>query len=71
MRTPNSLRKRLQIAAGGDARGRLARRRALEDVARVVAIVLEDAGEVGVTGTHARDGALARRRDRPRAARDP
>ena len=60
MRTPNSARKRLQIGAGGDARRGLARRRALEDVARVVAVVLEDAGEVGVAGTHARDGALAR-----------
>ena len=64
MRTPNSLRKRLQIAAGGDARRRLARRRALENVARVVAIVLEHAGEIGVAGTHARDGALARIADR-------
>ena len=54
------VRKRLQIGRRGDARRRLARRRALEDVARVVAIVLEDAGEVGVAGTHARDGAPAR-----------
>ena len=36
--------------ARGDARRRLARRGALEDVARVVAVVLEDPGQVGVTG---------------------
>ena len=46
---------------GGDARRRLARRRALENVARVVAIVLENAGEIGVAGANARDGAGARR----------
>ena len=34
--------------AGGDAGGRLAGRGALEDVARVLAVVLEDAREVGV-----------------------
>ena len=50
----------LRDGAGGHARRRLARRRALEDVARVVAIVLEDAGEIGVTGTHPRDRAFAR-----------
>ena len=77
MRTSNSSRKRLQTAAGGDARRGLARRRALENVARVVAIVLEHAREIGVAGTHARDGTLARRRAliarsrRRRAARDP
>ena len=46
--------------AGGDARGRLARRGALEDVARVVAVVLEQAGEVGVAGPRTR--VTARRR---------
>ncbi len=43
-----------------DARRGLASRGALENVARVVAIVLEEAGEVGVAGAHARDRALAR-----------
>ena len=71
MRTPNSREEALADRRRGDARRRLARRRALEDVARVVAVVLEQAGEIGVAGTHARDGALARRPDRPRAARDP
>ena len=47
--------------AGGDARRRLAGRGALEDVAGIVAIVLEHAGEIGVAGRGARDGALARR----------
>jgi hypothetical protein len=47
--------------SGGDARRRLSRRRTLEDVARVLTIVLEDAGEVGVARPHARDGAAAQR----------
>ena len=52
--------KTLTDGRGGDARRRLARRRALENVARVVAIVLENAGEIGVAGPNARDGALAK-----------
>src|SRR6476646_1427170 len=47
--------------AGSDARGRLACRCALEDVARVLTIVLEDPGEIGVTRSDARDGAAAQR----------
>src|ERR1043166_1285488 len=45
---------------GGDACGRLARRRTFENIARVVAVVFENAGEVGVSRANARDGALAR-----------
>ena len=41
--------------AGGHARGRLARARALEHVAHVVVAVLERAGEIGVAGTRPRD----------------
>ena len=42
-------------ATGRDTGRRLARRRALEDVADVVEAVLEGAGQVGVTGSHAGD----------------
>src|SRR5690242_13388223 len=45
----------------GDARGGLARRRTLEDVACVVAIVLEQTRKVRVSGTHACHRAPARR----------
>ena len=64
MRDAELARKRCADGAGGDARRGLARRGALEDVARVVAVVLEDPGEIGVAGPHARDGALAARRSR-------
>ena len=63
--------KALADRGRGDARRRLARRRALEDVARVVAVVLEQPGEVGVARTHARDGARGADPDRRRAAPDP
>ena len=69
--TPNSREEALADGAGGDARGRLARRRALENVARVVAVVLEQSGEIGVAGTHARDGALAALGRTRGAAPDP
>src|SRR5687767_1819912 len=42
-----------------DARGRLARRRTLENVARVVAVVLEYSRQVGVARPHPRDGTTA------------
>ena len=45
--------------AGSDARSGLARGGALENVARVVAIVLEEAGEIGMARAHAGDPALA------------
>ena len=48
MRDAELVEQAARDGARGDARRRLARRRALEDVARVVAIVLEDAGEIGV-----------------------
>ncbi len=41
--------------ADGDARGRLAGARALQDRPDVVESVLEHAGEVGVAGAEARD----------------
>ena len=63
--------KTLADGGGGDARRRLARRRALENVARVVAVVLENAGEIGVAGAHARDGAGARRLTCASRRRDP
>jgi hypothetical protein len=45
-----------------DACGRLARGGALENVARIAAIVLEHPDEIGVTGARTRDRPLARRR---------
>ena len=48
----------LATAAGGHARGGLARRGALEHVAGVVEVVLEHPGEVGVARTHPRDRLL-------------
>src|SRR3989441_12879237 len=41
--------------AAGDPRHRLARARPLQDVPRVLAVVLERAGEIGVPGARARD----------------
>ena len=52
---PELAQERAGDAAGRDARRRLARRGALEHVADVVEAVLEGAGEVGVTGSHAGD----------------
>jgi hypothetical protein len=48
---PGGQQEHAREGAGGNAGGGLARRRALEDVAQVRALVLEAAGEVGVPGT--------------------
>ena len=45
----------LRRCADGDTGGRFARARPLQDVPHVVVVVLEDAGEVGMTGSRPRD----------------
>ena len=52
---PNSPQKRLGQRADRHARRRFARAGALQDVARVVKIVLDGAGQIGVAGTRTGD----------------
>ena len=57
--TPKRREQRARDGAGRDARGRFARAGALEDVAQIVAAVLQPAGQVGVAGPRTRDGGAA------------
>ena len=58
---PTRREERARDGAGGDARGRFARARALEDVAQIVAAVLQPAGQIGMARAAAASPARAAR----------